>query len=417
MRQRSGLAGRAATQAPWRWCWLVLLTLSAGTAAQPSRDGAASRPVRSDTQWLQAIQAAAQRVNFTGTVVYQQGGSMRSSRIVHLWDGRSSHERLQMLDGKAREFIRKDVEVQCLFPEARRVLVERGLPGESFPSIGGGAPREILENYSLKLGSIERVAGVDCQVLLLEPRDALRYGHRLCVEPASSLLLRAETLDLRQEPIDQMAFTDVRPADLARLGWNISPPAGFRVLRQVERRGAEAARAVYQSVLSDGLATLSVFIDFNDSAQTGGADLAHQHGALSGYSRRVGSALVTVVGEVPPATAKAVAHGVTVTSSPAALPDRRRSRGAGAIGAARPAGACRAGGAHRHAAGLCRSGRTSQPCGGQHSYHRARRWCQCDSRRPARTGRERSVLRVLPALLSPARAPAAARPAQPAAAA
>ncbi|MFN9573979.1 MAG: sigma-E factor regulatory protein RseB domain-containing protein, partial [Betaproteobacteria bacterium] len=263
MRHRSGLAGRAAPQAPWRWCWLVLLTLSAGTAAQPSRDGAARRPVRSDTQWLQAIQAAAQRVNFTGTVVYQQGGSMRSSRIVHLWDGRSSHERLQMLDGKAREFIRKDVEVQCLFPEARRVLVERGLPGESFPSIGGGAPREILENYSLKLGNIERVAGVDCQVLLLEPRDALRYGHRLCVEPASSLLLRAETLDLRQEPIDQMAFTDVRindridrallrpswstegwrversdhrPADLARLGWSISPPAGFRVLRQVERR-------------------------------------------------------------------------------------------------------------------------------------------------------------------------------------
>lgn len=347
MRQRFGLAGRAVVPGPWHWCWLVLLSLSAGAAAQPSRDGAASGPVRSDTQWLQAIQVAAQRVNFTGTVVYQQGGSMRSSRIVHLWDGRSSHERLQMLDGRPREFIRKDLEVRCLFPDARRVLVERGLPGESFPSIGGGAPREILEHYSLKLGSIERVAGVDCQVLVLEPRDALRYGHRLCVEPASSLLLRAETLDLRQEPIDQMAFTDLRindridrallrpswstegwrversdhrPVDLARLGWSISLPAGFRVLRQVERRGAEAARAVYQSVLSDGLATLSVFIDFNDSAPTGGADLAHQHGALSGYSRRIGSALVTVMGEVPPATAKAVAHGVTVTSAPAALP-------------------------------------------------------------------------------------------------
>ncbi len=350
-------AGRPAAPVTliFAWCSLLLLVASSaahGQSTDKGADGAAGqRPSRTEAQWLHAIQAAAQRVNFSGTVVYQQGGAMRTSRIVHVWDGAMSHERLQMLDGKPREFIRKDTEVQCLIPEGRRVLVERALPGETFPSLGGGAPREILEFYTLRLGAVERVAGVDCQVLALEPRDTLRYGYRLCVEPASGLLLRTQTMDQRQEPIEQMAFTDVRineridkallrpswategwkversehrPADLAKLGWNINAPPGFRRLREVERRMGppEAPRSTLQAVLSDGLATLSVFIEQGGGSQIS-SDLVHTHGSLSGYTRRVGDAMITVVGEVPPATAKAVAQGVAQTSnqaSPLAAP-------------------------------------------------------------------------------------------------
>jgi sigma-E factor negative regulatory protein RseB len=320
-------------------CWMLLMAVSATVAAQAGEPAGTQRLPRTEAQWLQAIQAAAQRVNFSGTVVYQQGGEMRTSRIVHLWDGAVSHERLQMLDGKPREFIRKDAEVQCLIPESRRVLVERSLPSETFPALGGGAPREILEQYTLKLGAVERVAGVDCQVLVLEPRDAMRYGLRLCVEPASGLLLRTQTMDQRQEAIEQMAFTDVRineridrallrpswstegwkvdrsdhrPTDLAKHGWSISAPPGFRRLREVERRMGppEAPRSTLQAVLSDGLATLSVFIELGSGSQIAN-DMSHSHGSLSGYTRRVGDAMITVVGEVPSATAKAVAMGVT----------------------------------------------------------------------------------------------------------
>lgn len=345
------------------FCWLLLLVMSSGATAQAVREAgsaSAARPARSETQWLQAIQQAAERVNFVGTVVYQQGGSMRSSRVVHLWDGSRSVERLQMLDGKPREYIRRDTEVRCLIPEARRVLIESSLPGETFPSLGDGAPREILENYSVTVGATERVAGLDCQVLLLAPRDTLRYGYRLCVEPNSALLLRAQTLDPSQAPIDEMAFTDVRinepidrallrpswstdgwkvdrsehhPTDLAKLGWTINAPPGFRKLREVERRMGppDAQRTTLQAVLSDGLATMSVFIDARGGGQVSG-DLVHSRGALSGYTRRLGDALITVVGEIPPATAKAVAQGVTSASiqpvSPTvpAAPEIRPSR-------------------------------------------------------------------------------------------
>ena len=50
----------------------------------------------------------------------------------------------------------------------------------------------------MKLGDVERVAGIECQMLLLEPKDNARYGYRLWVDRASGLLLRAQTLNERQ---------------------------------------------------------------------------------------------------------------------------------------------------------------------------------------------------------------------------
>lgn len=348
-------ARRFTAAVPVLACSLALAAAANAQGSAPAQPGAARAPVaeRNELQWLQAIQQAAQRLSFVGTIVYQQGGAVRTSRIVHLFDGNSSHERLQLLDGKPREFIRRDAEVQCLYPDSRRVLIERR-PDPDFPSLGAGAPAEILERYAVKLGAVERVAGYDCRVILLEPRDALRYGYRLCADLASGLLLRAQTLNERQDVLEQMAFADLRvgervdrsmlrpswstdgwkferremqPADVARSGWLVPAPAGFRKLREVGRvmpGHADTPRRALQVVFSDGLATLSVFIEADaPAAAAPGAEVerAHAQGATSGYKRRISDALVTVVGEVPPATAKAVAESV----APAAVPEQKNA--------------------------------------------------------------------------------------------
>jgi sigma-E factor negative regulatory protein RseB len=313
--------------------------LGSPTVAQESR-------ARTDVQWIQAVRQAAQRVNYHGTVVYQSSGEMRSSRITHLFDGTHSHERIQTLDGKPREYIRRrsdaSDQVQCFIPETRRIVVEHRNVDESFPGLSNASPEEILERYTLKLGDIERVAGIECQMLTLEPKDNARYGYRLWVDRASGLLLRAQTLNERREVIEQIAFTDVRigekidraklrpswstegwsversdyrKADLAQQGWLVPAPAGFRKTREVARRigGSDAMQAVF----SDGLATVSVFIEPHSLLSAPGAasqmpsgDALQIHGPTSAFSRRVGDALVTVVGEVPPSTVRSVAGSV-----------------------------------------------------------------------------------------------------------
>jgi sigma-E factor negative regulatory protein RseB len=301
-------------------------------------------PERTELQWLQAIQTAAQRLNYVGTIVYQRGAAVQSSRIVHYFDGSVSHERLQLLDGKQREYIRRDTEVQCLYPDSRKVRLERRPDQEAFPALGAGAPAEILERYRLELGGIERVAGLQCRVITLQPLDDLRYGHWLCADRRSALLLKAQTLNERAEPLEQMAFAEVKigermdrnqlkpswstegwqvdraetqPTDVEENGWRISAPAGFRRLRAVVRTmtSGDAEKPAMQVVYSDGLATMSVFIEPGKGTNLM-HDITHFQGPISGYSRRVGDALVTAIGEVPPATVRTAALSVSPIVDP-----------------------------------------------------------------------------------------------------
>jgi len=337
-----GPAARA-TVALGRWLPLLLMTAVVTTASSATRAQDRPRPeaasqVRTPLQWVQAVQQAAARVNYSGTVVYQAGGDMRSSRITHVYDGKRSQERVQTLDGKPREYLRtrtdNNDEVHCLIPESRRIVIEHRAVEDPFPGLIGAPAADILKLYQVEAGGMERVAGIECQVLTLTPRDALRYGYQLCVEPASGLLLKSQMVNDKFDVLEQVAFTDVRigeridrarlkPAwstegwsversdhrrvDLAKAGWVVPAPDGFRRTKEITRR--MGTRDAMQVVFSDGLATVSVFIEPGAELKplTEGVQMM---GPTAAYSRRVGDALVTVVGEVPPAAVRGVAGSV-----------------------------------------------------------------------------------------------------------
>ncbi len=316
---------------------IALAGAMAGTSfAQETRPRAAGSE-RSALQWLQAAQGAAVRLNYSGTVVYQSGGEMRTSRITHMFDGTRSYERVQTLDGKPREFIRmrteSNDEVQCLYPEARRIVIEHRAADEAFPGLAGVSAEAIIERYKPQIGKVERVAGIECRLLVLEPKDGMRYGYRLWIDQASGLLLRAQTLGERGEVLEQIAFTDIRigeridrtrlkPAwptagwtiersdyrkiNPAESGWSVPTPNGFQKTKEVGRRLGNSD--AMQIVFSDGLATMSVFIEASGDAKL--ADQVLSVGPTSAYARRVADATVTVVGEVPPAAVRAVASSV-----------------------------------------------------------------------------------------------------------
>lgn len=304
------------------------------TAAQKGNAGTA--PARSELQWLQAIQTAAQRLNYSGTVIYQQGEEVRASRLAHMFDGSVAHERLQPLDGQPREFIRHADEVQCLIPQTRRIVIERRLAQDAFPAIATSDPERILERYTVRLGDVERVAGIECQVIHIEPKDRLRYGYRLWVDRDSGLLLRAVTLNDRNEVLEQMAFAEVRigervdksqlspswstdgwrierteqpSIEIARYGWHIAPPAGFKKEREVMRSlWGTTQRKAMQAIFTDGIASVSVFIE--PGSQDSVVESGQSNGPTSVYARRVADARITVVGEVPIATVKSLARSV-----------------------------------------------------------------------------------------------------------
>lgn len=329
-----------------RWVRCFCIALALGGAGLARAQDAVAEPMA--VQWLERIQTAGEQMHFTGTVMLRQGQEVHISRIAHRFDPSGVQERVQALDGAPREFVRVNNEVRCLWPQARTVVVEWRAAQDNFPAVLDAAPAQVLKHYRLSLGPSERVAGHDCQVIELAPRDALRFGHRLCAAQASGLLLSAQVLGERKEVIEHMAFTEVqvvqnleraavepswslegwrvdrtehRPVDVRAAGWTFWVPEGFRRVREVLRKmnvggpksAAKEVRAM-QSVYSDGLATLSVFIAPEGHAlatvDEHGLGAIYGQGATHALSRQVGQATVTVVGEVPVATVRQVVQSV-----------------------------------------------------------------------------------------------------------
>ncbi|HVL76821.1 MAG TPA: MucB/RseB C-terminal domain-containing protein [Noviherbaspirillum sp.] len=295
--------------------------------------------------WLTKIQTAAQRLNYSGTFVYQQGSQMRTSRITHLLEGGTEIEKLEILDGNPREYIRKNDEVICYVPETRTLQVEKRVSRDAFPAILGASPAELAQHYHIRKAETGRIAGHDCQAIILEPKDKLRYGYKLWAEKSSGLLLRAQTLNDRAEVVEQIAFTQVaignvdrsrvNPSYVNTAGWRVEHavttpanlhgwtvgglPPGFRKVRELKRVVSDgpadgatnvpqtAGREIGQMIFSDGLAAISVFIEPGSYSRTEGT---LQQGALNILGKRYGDYWLTIVGEVPSAAIRQVANSI-----------------------------------------------------------------------------------------------------------
>ena len=301
--------------------------------------------------WLMKIQSAAHRLNFSGTFVYQQGDQVRTSRITHVLDGKNEIEKLEVLDGKPREYIRNNEEIVYYVPETKTLLVEKRVTQDVFPAILDVNPSDLANYYHIRKAEIGRVAGFECQAVALEPKDNLRYGYKLWAEKSTGLLLRAQTFNDRNEIVEQIAFTHVaignidreqaKPSFANTRGWRVenammnqvslsnwtvhSVPAGFKKIRELKRFLSDAGapessadgtrttnqasrqREVSQIVFSDGLAAISVFIEPGTQSRTEGS---MQQGAMNIIGKRYGDFWLTIVGEVPSAAIKQVANSI-----------------------------------------------------------------------------------------------------------
>ena len=174
-----------------RTCFIVLLSLAsaAHSAENVNQDEAFA--------WLKKMASASRQQNYSGTIVYQHGNRVETSRVVHFVNPAGGEfEKLETLDGPAREVIRSNDQVICYLPNAKTVLIEdRSRSARNFPALLPESVQGISDNYSIRKEGIDRVAGYDCQWIALLPRDNHRNGRRFCAELTSSLPLRAHTLN------------------------------------------------------------------------------------------------------------------------------------------------------------------------------------------------------------------------------
>jgi sigma-E factor negative regulatory protein RseB len=289
--------------------------------------------------WLRKVQDATQKLSYTGTFVYQNGGRSETSRITRFVDVSGDIEKLEVMDGVPREIVRTKDTVRCYLPGKNLVKVDRRTERD-FPALLPDRIHALARHYDIELGSVRRIAGYDCQAIVLRPRDNLRYGYRLYADTASGMLLKAVTVDPAGEPVEQFSFTqlsiggvtrdmvkpphasnkwrvedaEAAPARLA--GWELSAELpGFRKVIELKRRLGES-RTAGQLVYSDGLAAVSVFIESREGRSDPVVSGLASMGAIHIYTREVANHVVTVVGEAPAASVQRIANAVEYRRPP-----------------------------------------------------------------------------------------------------
>jgi sigma-E factor negative regulatory protein RseB len=107
--------------------------------------------------------------------------------------------------------------------------------------------------------------------------------------------------------------SDKQPREEARTaetGWTVtSLPPGFQKVTELRRTLPGRSQPVSQIVLSDGLANVSIFVEPNGPPSRSD-EASSEDGTTTFFSRPMGDHLVTVLGEVPLATAQQVGRSV-----------------------------------------------------------------------------------------------------------
>ncbi|TXI89658.1 MAG: hypothetical protein E6Q40_01990 [Cupriavidus sp.] len=314
------------------------------------------------TDWLVNVSDAARNATYQGVVIYRGDDMLDTFRVTHRNQDGNELERVTSLNGESRDILKENDKVICLFPNDRRMSVNRPTPKGLFPRLNPEHLQRIGQMYRFTDLGKARVAGRICHGVAITPKDKFRYGYEIWADAESSVPLKVNMIGQNGVMLEQMMFTEVEfpaaipdvafqmpnmpapdgtaaksampamaapPAPLsppplissaqapsATAAWVLDQlPPGFRVTLREVRELPDHRGSVEHLLVSDGLTVISVF-SAERPTPSKALNGVSQIGAVNAYGRMIGSFHITVVGEAPPETVKMI--GDNLKQAPAA---------------------------------------------------------------------------------------------------
>lgn len=317
---------------------LRALTLSVALSAPVLALADQSAPPQAH-QNLNAMAQASHSLSYKGRFLYQFGAEVSTMEVKHaVVDGRE-YQRLTHLDGRLVEVLRRGDEVICLHPDRSLTRLNQEQSGPL--NLSDRLADNIPEQYNVLVDGDGRVAGRGATRMRVAPLDSHRYGYRLWLDEQSELLLKSETVDGSGVALERVEFVSLNlspgltlqdfqtpevaredaletvPEHVSNEQIKVKPqwlPGGFTAMPLDWRQVRNERQPVAAQGYSDGLATFTVFVEaVGEKAVEEGVSRV---GPTVAVSRRLtapsGAYLLTLVGEVPQATAERVVDNIRV---------------------------------------------------------------------------------------------------------
>lgn len=294
-------------------------------------------------QVLQKAAVAAHELSYRGIFVYESQQQTKAVQITHVNNGQGEYSRNVLLDSTPREVFSQGRDLVIFNPKKEKIIIQKRRGQNLFPAILPTQLEPLKASYALYLGENDNVAGRSTKQLMLVPKDGFRYYYKFWVDQEYGLLLKYAMQNAKQEVLETIAFNQINLVQTQDLDWfrpqidhkknyemeNEVPvddapetslgnwaiqalPSGFNKIAQMRLMAHGRTAPVTQIILSDGLATVSLFIEpVRQKPRTG----YHAVGNNSFYALVQHGHQITVVGEVPQETVTKIAESVVFKTS------------------------------------------------------------------------------------------------------
>jgi len=295
--------------------------------------------------WLDRAEQAIDTLNYEGTVVFTHGDDVDTFEVLHGHEAGLTRERVVSLNGKAREISRSGDLVSCALSGTRFILVDPGRKRRGLPSTIPSNLDALESYYVFSMAGVDRVADRSCRLIRIMPRDDFRFGYEICADERTGMPLKSVVMDRQGVVVEQSIVTSLViheepiPGDRFRThvisdgrdafatspshrgvdaletgepdeGWTIDRiPPGFRVTENVRYPLTADSDPVQHMVLSDGVATVSVFIA-DPGSESAAFEGLTESGAMHVLARVLDDRQITVVGQVPNQTVSLIGESV-----------------------------------------------------------------------------------------------------------
>lgn len=303
------------------------LFYSSVAPAQPTASGAL----------LQQMEQASQSLNYEIAYINVSRLGIESLRYRHAVVDNKVFAQLLQMDGPRREIIQLGNEISYFESGLTPFTLNGGYIVDSLPAVVNADFTKLASHYDFIAVGRTRIADQLCEVIRIVPRDGTRYSYMVWLDSETKLPLRADLLDRDGETLEQyrvvsfavdegvrnlmqgLSNASLPPAlsvpagEKVTLDWKVGwLPNGMQLVSQSRRAIPALNKPVESKLYSDGLFSFSINVS---PADGNSVEQLLRPGRRTVQTVVRNNREITVIGELPPSTAKRIADSINPGTS------------------------------------------------------------------------------------------------------
>ncbi|MGQ0286309.1 sigma-E factor regulatory protein RseB [Pasteurellaceae bacterium 22721_9_1] len=288
----------------------------------------------SPKQLLESMHKAQSQRNYQMLFVQNNVAGLQTFQYKHINTDNKSYAQLTNLDGAKQDIIRRDNLVSYLHTNFAPFTIKAAHIVDHLPQIMSSNINKLAENYDFSDLGRNRIADRLVKIIKIMPKDNFRYQYVVFIDDETQLVLHSDMIDRAgnvlesfhvvnlelntdkqlSEQLDSLTYppllTEQHEAQQKITNWTTTwLPKGFHIIHEsIDVENKENEKIIESRLYSDGLFSFTIYVA--DKIINEQQESLWQQGANTIYSETINDKEITLIGQIPAATAKRIVQDI-----------------------------------------------------------------------------------------------------------